>query len=67
MSLLSFAAETKARTNATRNAQYDYSKYVAALIQELDRAVGILVVNFLSTENAAIASRIYVLLKSIIK
>ena len=60
MSLLSFAAETQLEV------QYDYSKYELAALIRMNGAVGILnrqLILNIQTENAAIARRIYILLK----
>ena len=65
MSLLSFAAETKQELTQLE-VQYDYSKYELAALIRMNGAVGILnrqLILNIQTENAAIARRIYVLLK----
>ena len=57
--------QRQTRTNATRSA-YDYSKYEPAALIRMNGAVGILnrkLILNIQTENAAIARRIYVLLK----
>ena len=65
MSLLSFAAETKQELTQLE-VQYDYSKYELAALIRMNGAVGILnrqLILNIQTENAAIARRIYILLK----
>ena len=65
VSLLSFAAETKQELTQLE-VQYDYSKYELAALIRMNGAVGILnrqLILNIQTENAAIARRIYVLLK----
>ena len=65
VSLLSFAAETKQELTQLE-VQYDYSKYELAALIRMNGAVGILnrqLILNIQTENAAIARRIYILLK----